>query len=202
METMKKLTGIVTLCIFFSIGISAQESWPAGKTALLLIDIQEFYFPGGLAELKEPVEAAENAALLLDYFRSQGWPVAHVGHISKTQQDFYPSTSPGENEYILMKSEVNAFAGGELHSYLQKMEVTHLIICGMQTHMCVEAATRAAADLGYECTLISDACTTRDLKYDDQEIPSAMVHLGTLATLKGTYARVNTTASLLEEIKR
>jgi nicotinamidase-related amidase len=67
----------------------------------------------------------------------------------------------------------------------------------MQTHMCVEAATRAAADMGYKCTLIHDACATRDLKFGETVIPAAQVHASTLASLKGSYAKLMTADKFL-----
>ena len=202
---MKKMRAtFALLLLIFGLCPTAwsQSVWPAGKTALMIIDIQEFYFPGGVSELREPERATANTALLLDYFRAQGWPVVHIGHRSSKQQDFYPQVSPGEGEYILMKEKVNAFASGELHAYLQQQGITHLIICGMQTHMCVEAATRAAADLGYDCTLVRDACATRDLKFQDAVIPAQMVHNSTLATLSGTYAKISEARPLLGELMK
>jgi nicotinamidase-related amidase len=64
------------------------------------------------------------------------------------------------------------------------------VIVGMQTHMCLEAATRAAADMGYEVTVVGDACATRDLEFDGKTVPASEVHTSTLATLDGTYAHV------------
>ena len=190
------------IALTLGLNVAAQSPWPAGKTALLLIDIQEFYFPGGLAELRDPDAAALNAGMLLDHFRAQGWPLVHIGHLSKSGQSFHKRVRPLEGEYVLMKEKVNAFTSGELQAYLQEKGITHLVICGMQTHMCVEAATRAAADLGYDCTLVPDACATRDLKYGDQVVPASMVHFSTLATLKGTYAKLLSAATLLEEMQR
>jgi len=71
------------------------------------------------------------------------------------------------------------------------------VVAGMQTHMCVEAATRAAADLGFEVTVVHDACATRPLAFDGVEVPAAQVHAGALAAMRGTYARVVSTAELL-----
>ena len=59
----------------------------------------------------------------------------------------------------------------------------------MQTHMCLEAGTRAARDLGYNCVVVEDACSTRDLKYNDVVVKAKDVHYSTLATLK-SYAQV------------
>ena len=53
------------------------------KTALVLIDVQNDYFPGGKMELEGAIEAARQAGRLLVYFREAGLPVAHVRHLSR-----------------------------------------------------------------------------------------------------------------------
>lgn len=79
------------------------------KCALLLIDIQNDYFPGGKSELFQPEKAAENAKLLLEHFRSRELPVIHVQHISKINPngffqpgtagaEIHPSVAPKDNE--------------------------------------------------------------------------------------------------------
>jgi len=49
----------------------------------------------------------------------------------------------------------------DLLAQLKKAEVGQLAICGMMTHMCVDATVRAAFDHGFDCTVIHDACATR-----------------------------------------
>lgn len=71
----------------------------------------------------------------------------------------------------------------------------------MQTHMCVEAATRAGYDLGFKCTVVEDACTTRDLKYGDKIVPAEEVHFSTLSSLSGYYARITTTDEILKALR-
>ena len=68
----------------------------------------------------------------------------------------------------------------------------------MQTHMCVEALTRAAADYGYKCTIIQDACATRTLKFNDKTVCAEDVHFSTLAALK-SYAEIIDTESFLKK---
>jgi len=70
------------------------------------------------------------------------------------------------------------------------------MLCGMQTHMCLEAATRAAHDLGYQCTVIQDACATRDLTFNGVTMKAKDVHYSTLATLK-SYAKILTLQEFL-----
>jgi nicotinamidase-related amidase len=65
--------------------------------------------------------------------------------------------------------------------------------------MCVDAATRAAADLGYRCTVIHDACASRDLEFHGAVIPAAQVHAAFMAALQFGYARSVSTAEFLAE---
>jgi nicotinamidase-related amidase len=71
----------------------------------------------------------------------------------------------------------------------------------MQTHMCVEAAVRAASDDGFEVILPYDTCATRDLSFGGVEVPARQVHTAVLAALSGTYAKVLTTDELLAELR-
>jgi nicotinamidase-related amidase len=158
--------------------------------ALLIIDIQDFYYPEGALPLVEPQRASANAKLLLDRFRKEGLEVIHVGHNARSGVEFHPDVAPRDGERIFMKDEVSAFNGTGLYAYLQDAGIRKLVICGMQTHMCVEGATRAAYDLGRDCIVVGDACATRDLEYGDRAIPAADVQAATLATLAGVYAEV------------
>ena len=187
-----------TVLVFISlVAISINVSWgQKGDTALLLIDIQNFYFPGGKSELVEPEKAAMNAAKLLAEFRKQSLPVIYVCHRSNSQSGINDIVSPLTGEKIFLKDAVNSFIGTNLLEFLRSNKITSLVICGMQTHMCVEAATRAASDLGFSCTLIHDACATKDLVFEDRIIKAADVHYSTLSTLR-YYSRVISTEEFL-----
>jgi nicotinamidase-related amidase len=188
----RKLLSAVTALLISLISVAQN-----GKTALLLIDIQNFYFPGGKSELVEPVKAAENAAKILKEFRKEGMPVIHVRHNSEPGGEINKLVEPLQGEKIISKSAVNSFVGTDLLDYLRAENISTLVICGMQTHMCVEAAIRAASDLGFSCILIKDACTTKDLMFDDRVIKAKDVHYSTLSTLRN-YATIESTAQFLE----
>jgi nicotinamidase-related amidase len=72
-----------------------------------------------------------------------------------------------------------------LLEYLKSNGVNRLVIIGMQTHMCLEAATRAAHDFGFDCIVVGDACATRDLTFGDKVVKAEDVHNSTLATIAG-----------------
>ncbi|MGE0020216.1 MAG: cysteine hydrolase family protein [Draconibacterium sp.] len=165
------------------------KSQTLDSTALVIIDIQYFYFPGGDMELSEPEKAAEKAKQLLDFFREKNALVVHVKHEYNPGGEIYKLVAPLETEKVFSKKEVNSFLGTGLEEYLKQNQIKKLVLCGMQTHMCLEGATRTGHDLGYECTVIKDACTTRDLKFDDVTVPAKQVHYSTLATLRN-YAKV------------
>jgi len=198
------------LFLGFFIGIltgfpaSAQKKLPGPynkkETALVIIDIQYFYFPGGSLPLVAPEKASHNAAKLLAMFRKQGMLVVHVKHNAKSGAEIFPDVKPIDGEKIITKNEANSFAGTDLLNYLLKHKIKNLVLAGMQTQMCLEATTRAAYDYGFNCTVVDDACATRDLKFGDHVIKAKDVHYATLASLSGYYARVTTTENLLKEL--
>jgi nicotinamidase-related amidase len=178
------------------------------KTALILIDIQNDYFPGGKGELENPIPAARQAAKLLDFFRRQKWPTVHIQHVATRPEattflpdtegvKFHASIVPLAGETIIIKHFPNSFRETNLLEHLRELGVDRLVICGMMTHMCVEAGTRAAVDLGFPVMLAADACATRALTYDDVKVPAEHVHAAALAALK-SYAQVLKTGEILK----
>ena len=149
-----------------------------------------------------PVEAAKQARRVLDRFRERRLPVIHVRHVPASgpvtdQYAIRPEVAPMAGEKVVEKRYANSFRDTSLLEVLRGLGVKRLVIAGMQTHMCVEAAARAAADLGFEVTVVADACATRPLEYGGVKVPADQVHASTLAALKGTYAKIVTTDELL-----
>jgi nicotinamidase-related amidase len=190
---MKKILIIILTC-FVTVSLYAQNI--KENSALILIDIQDFYFPGGDVALVGSEAAATNAAEVLDLFRKDGFIVVHIRHEYEPGGDINTLVAPNPGEKVISKSEVNAFLNTDLLDYLNQNKIENLVLCGMQTHMCLEAATRAAHDFGLECTVISDACATRDLKFGDQNVKAKDVHASTLTTLK-SYSNIMTTEEFL-----
>lgn len=174
--------------------------------ALLVIDLQEDYFPGGAMELEGVEQASNNAAHLLATFRKRGNPVFHVKHVFQSDEApffrpnsagiaFHPSVVPADGETVITKHHVNSFHETDLQKQLDSIqvdgaEINSLVICGAMSHMCVEGTTRAAADLGYKCQVIHDACATCAQSFNGVEIPAAEVHGTAMAALGFAYAEV------------
>ncbi len=180
------------------------------KTALLVIDIQNDYFPGGKMVLVEPLAAAKKAYELLQCFREHGGRHVHIQHISTRPgatfflpgdrgTDIHDSVAHFEGEPLVQKHYPNSFRETNLLELLKGWGVQRVIIAGMMTHMCVDATARAAADLGFQVIVAADACATRDLKYGDTAIPADHVHKAFLAALK-SYGQVMTAEQIIVQL--
>lgn len=177
------------------------------KPALIIIDIQNDYFPGGKMELEGSPEAGLKAAQLLQSFRSKELPLVHIQHVSNRPGasfflpgtegvNIHASVAPRAGETVIQKNYPNSFRDTPLLEHLRALEVDQLVIAGMMTHMCVDATTRAAFDLGFSCSLAHDACATRALAFGEQRVPAAQVHAAFLAALAGLYAKVQCVTEL------
>src|SRR6266700_3223333 len=127
------------------------------NNCLIMVDLQNDYFPAGNMELVGIEEAAANAQILLNEFRKAKLPVIHIQHISARPGAtfFLPETdgarihqvvTPQEVETIVVKNFANYFRGTSLLEILKKEKIDNLVICGAMSHMCIDATTRAAFD--------------------------------------------------------
>lgn len=171
------------------------------KTGLILVDIQNDYFPGGRMELVGIRKAGSRAKELLTFFREHRWATFHIQHISipKNASFFLPQTAGAEihdsiqpvaDETIIQKHFPNSFRETELLEELKKNQIKRAVICGAMSHMCIDATTRAAFDFGFNCVVIQDACATRNLEFGGNIIPAEQVHGSFMAALDSAYAQV------------
>ncbi|MCK9202724.1 MAG: cysteine hydrolase [Gallionella sp.] len=176
-------------------------------TALLIIDIQNDYFPGGAMELVGSVEAGGKAGKLIEAFRRKSLPVIHVQHISTrpgatffvpetSGVEIHPSVSPRAGETIIQKNFPNSFRDTPLLQHLRDSDISRLIIAGMMTQMCVDSTVRAAADLGFACSLAHDACATKALSFGGVTVPAESVQAAFVAALNGLFAKVQSVDEL------
>lgn len=175
--------------------------------ALLIVDIQNDYFPGGAMALEGSEQAGERAGALLRAFRQKAKPVVHMQHVSARPGatfflpntrgvEIHASVAPAAGETVIQKSFPNSFRETRLLEHLRQLKVTELVIAGMMTQMCIDTTTRAAADLGFQCFLAHDACATRALSFGGTTVPAAQVQAAFLAALNGLFAKVQSAEQL------
>lgn len=176
--------------------------------ALIVVDIQNDYFPGGKWTLSGVDAAADNAARLIEAARASGDLVVHIRHeFASEDAPFFAPGSEGaqihpkvlnrSDEHVVLKSHINSFRETDLKPVLDKNGVKEVVIVGNMSHMCVDGITRAAVDFGYKATVIHDACASRDLEFNGVRVPAEQVHAAFMAALGFGYATVRSTDEYL-----
>ena len=177
------------------------------STALIVVDIQNDYFPGGKWPLVGADAAADNAVKVIQAARDAGDLVVFIRHESGADAPFFTPGSEGarlhpkvlnlEREPVVLKHFPNSFRETGLQALLKDKGIEHLVIIGSMSHMCIDATTRAAADFGYKVKVIHDACASRDLEFNDSVVPAAQVHAAFMSALGFAYAEVISTQAHL-----
>ena len=176
--------------------------------ALVIVDIQNDYFPGGAHPLVGPEDAAAAARTLLDDCRDRGGAVVHVQHVAAEPDasflrpgtagaEIHESVAPHEGEPIVQKAHPNAFLDTTLEDELHARGIDQLVVCGMMTSMCVDATVRAAVDLGFEATVVHDACAAPDLEFAGETIPAQVGDRLCVHDVADGYAEVRSADELV-----
>lgn len=182
------------------------------KTALLIVDIQNDYFEGGNFEQEGAEAAAQEAAKAVEFFRKHELPVFHIRHESTRPDsgfflpgtkgaEIHPQVAPIKGETVIKKHFPNSFRETELQEKLASANVEKLIVVGMMTLMCIDATVRAAFDLGYDVTVLHDACSARALEFNGVEVSATKVHAAFLAALGMVYAEIKDVDTCLSEFE-
>lgn len=197
------------------------------KTALLIIDMQVLdacWGQGMLAGAEEDGAHAyyrqrleliiENIGKLLEAFRAKGMLVCHTrmesmrkdGKDRSLQHKILgihaePDSREGEiieplkaveDELVFVKTASCPFNSTNIRYVLNNMGISQLIICGVVTNGCVSTTVRNASDLSYEVIVPEDACGAF----------SEWHHTSEIEILRDDYAKIRSTADLVEEIGR
>jgi nicotinamidase-related amidase len=150
------------------------------RTALLVMDVQpavvaRYPDPGYLGRLRGAVETAREAGVPVIFvgigFRA-GAPEVDPGNrmfgglagrgLPATGTEFHPGVAPRDDEPVVTKRRVSAFAGSDLDMLLRAQRIDHLVLTGIATSGVVLSTVRQAADLDYRLTVLADGCLDND----------------------------------------
>ncbi|SEN04643.1 Nicotinamidase-related amidase [Pseudomonas sp. ok272] len=175
------------------------------SATLVIIDAQKEYLSGPLA-LSGIDAAVDNIKQLLAAARKGGRPIVHVSHKGIVGGMFDPNEErikfigglePLDDEMRIEKILPSAFHGTELEELLQKRGTQNLIVCGFMSHSSVSTTVRAAKNLGFRCTLVEDACATRDLPYKGGVLTAEQVQQTEMAIMADNFAALAQTHELI-----
>lgn len=145
------------------------------QPALIVIDLQNDYFPGGAFELWNADATLAVVERAIGRAQAKGIPVIHVQHVADAARGNAPFFNAGTvgvethariqdaapDAPVIVKQFADAFERTTLHDTLQRLGVDELILCGMMTQNCVtHTALSRRADDYKKVTVLSDACTT------------------------------------------
>jgi nicotinamidase-related amidase len=176
------------------------------KRAVLVVDLQNEYWSTGNLPLQGIEAAAANAARVMDHARAQGDLVVNIRHEIPGGSMFVPGTDGAEinkavkpqgDEPVITKNYPNSFRETGLKDILDEKGIEEVVVVGAMSHMCVDATTRAANDLGYKTTTVHDACATRDVDFNGTVSPAANVHTTIMGALAFLYGDVVSTDEFL-----
>lgn len=204
---------ILCLALLSLVSMNAQQKNKMENTALLIIDVQNDYFPGGKMTLEGAEQAGKNVQRVLEYFRKNRLPVIHIRHVSTNEgatfflpgtpgAEIYSLVSPLVNEKVIEKHFPNSFRETDLLKYLQSENIKNLVITGMMTDVCVESTTRASFDFGFNNTIIGDATATRDRELNGQVVKASEIQrsfLAGISALGSLYSAIVNTQDFLKE---
>lgn len=170
-------------------------------TALIVVDMQKDYFSGGKMELTGVEVASRNVEKLLAAFRESVRPIIHIQHVEydpaapcfvvgTTGAEIHESAQPRAYELVIQKHYPNSFIQTYLLSHLHMLGVQRVVICGAMSNFCISATARAAAEIGFYCVVVHDACATRSIEFGERTIAAGDVHGSSMATLAAVYAKV------------
>jgi nicotinamidase-related amidase len=143
---------------------------PVTKT-LLIIDLQNDYFPGGKFPLWNTDVVLQNIERAIATANAQGVPVIHIQHVAKGMAPFFNEGTPGADIHprilaaapkapIVVKEFADGFEKTTLEEKLAKLGVTDLLVCGMMTQNCVTHTAISKAAEKYNVSVLMDCCTT------------------------------------------
>lgn len=177
--------------------------------AVILVDIQNDYFPGGKWPVSDMLSAGENAAKILAAARNARDLIVHVHHEMPEGGPFFVTGSDGAkindvvapqgDEHVVLKHRPNSFQDTALEDILTGAGVTSVTICGAMSQMCIDATARAARDKGFDVTVVEDACGAKEVSFNGVDVPAAQVHATIMGALNGSYANVVSLKEYLNE---
>ena len=71
--------------------------------------------------------------------------------------EIVPALAPASGEPVIVKPGKGAFYATGLDELLRAQRITHLLLAGVTTEVCVQTTMREANDRGYDCLLVEDA---------------------------------------------
>lgn len=146
------------------------------RAALLVIDVQNDYFPGGKYPLWKTEAVLDNIVMAIRRARDSGVPVVLIQHVADPEKGTAPFFNEGTEGVqihpkvlreapeapIVVKRHADSFYATKLEGVLQGWQTSQLVLCGMMTQNCVTHTAISLTAGNYEVVVLPECCTTVD----------------------------------------
>lgn len=178
-------------------------------SALVCVDVQNDYFPGGRHPLADAVSAGKKITALLGVFRQRRLPIIHIRQISPANtipylvehtpgSEIHECAQPRPGEMLLHKRFPNSFRGTGLKALLNGMGIERIYLLGFMSQVCIDATARQALDNLFRVSLIPDACAAGSVTFNSQTIEADWVHAGMMGALGSIGCELIDSQNLLD----
>lgn len=140
--------------------------------ALIIIDVQNDYFPGGVVPLWNANGALQNILKAVKKARQVNMPIILVQHVAPKDSgsdlfvegsygvEIHPELLKAVPEAIVVtKTRADSFRNTKLNEVVAKLGATELLLCGMQTFNCVGLSAISEFAKQYKVSVLADCCT-------------------------------------------
>jgi nicotinamidase-related amidase len=174
------------------------------KSALVVIDVQKGMWENPAYPPYDGEAVVDRIAGLIAKARGAEVPVVYVQHHGTGDHPFQPGRpgfpfhdkiAPQPGDDVTVKHHGSAFHGTDFDAKLKRAGIDHLVVTGMQSEYCVDAAIRGAVERGYKVTLVGDSHSTGDTKVAKAKTIIDIQN----DTLNGSYATVLPAAEIVFE---
>ncbi len=157
------------------------------KTALLIIDIQERI----IRVINEYETIVENTIKLIKGFKALGIPIYYTEQYPK---GLGPTVESIQNELegneAIQKLSFSCSGAGNLFDELKKNGISQVVVCGVESHVCVQQTVLDLIANDFQVNIAADAVSSRRVK--DYEI--------SLTRMRQYGADVTTVEAILFEL--
>ena len=111
-------------------------------------------------------------------------------HKDDEASDIVDSFTVLPEDLVLIKTTSGSFTCTDLEAHLKNAGVEQLVVCGVVTNMCVEGTARAGAELGFDVTIVDDACAAWSQSAHEATLRSFQMFLGTVEQTDDVLAAI------------
>jgi nicotinamidase-related amidase len=181
------------------------------KRALLVIDVQNEYFPGGALPVTYPEGSLTRITEAMDGAAEAGVPIVLVQHGTENPEAkaflkgsrgwrFKGEVDVRKRSAVIEKTLPGAFTGTELEPWLKQNGIDTIVITGYMTQMCCDTTARQAVHRGFQVEFLSDATGTLDQENSAGKVSAEDLHRAILVTQQSRFSKVLSTDAWIESL--